>query len=105
MTFGSFVVTDFLLKTYKIKYALLKKIIRKKVSGNKELLTYKVFLRMIARREEQFNLMDYLNRDLEEYFHILKEWKKVCEKDFLEHYPHLRETTGHIKPKKIYLYN
>ena len=95
----------FLLKMYKIKNGLLKKIIRKKVRGDKELPTYKVLLRMIARREEQFNPMDYLNRDLEEYFHILKEWKKVCEKDFLEQYPHLREPTRHIKSKKIYLYN
>ena len=39
---------------------------------------------MIARSEEQLNPMDYLNRDLEENFHILKEWKKVCEKDFLK---------------------
>ena len=63
----------FLLKTYKTKNELLKKIIRKKVRGNKELPTYKVLLQMIARREEQFNPLDYLNRDLEEYFHILKE--------------------------------
>ena len=73
--------------------------------GNKELPTYKVLLRMIAKREEQFNPMDYLNKDWEEYFHILKEWKKVCEKDFLEQYPHLREPRRHIKSKKICLYN
>ena len=60
---------------------------------------------MIARRKEQLNPLYYLNRDFEEYFHILKEWKKVYEKDFLEQYPHLREPTRHIKSKKIYLYN
>ena len=53
----------FLLKTYKTKNALLKKIIREKLRGNKELPTYKVLLRMIAKREEQFNPMDYLNKD------------------------------------------
>ena len=73
--------------------------------GSKELPTYKVLLRMIARREEQFNLMDYLNKDWKEYSHILKEWKKLCEKDFLEQYPHLREPKCHIKSKKNYLYN
>ena len=95
----------FLLNTHKKKNSLLKKIIRKKVRGNKELPVYKLLIRMKARREEQFNPMDYLNKDWEEYFHILKEWKKVCEKDFLEQYPHLCEPTRHIKSKKIYLYN
>ena len=90
---------------YKTKHALLKKIIRKKVRGNKELPTYKVLLGMIAKREEQFNPMDYLNKDWEECFHILKEWKKVREKDFLEQYPHLREPKRHRKSKKICLYN
>ena len=37
----------FLLKTYKTKNALLKKMIRKKVRGNKELPTYKVLLRRL----------------------------------------------------------
>ena len=37
---------------------------------NKELPTYKVLLRMIAKREEQFNPIDHLNKDWEEYFHI-----------------------------------
>ena len=63
----------FSLKTYKTKNALLKKIICKKVRGNKELPTYKVLLRIIGKREEQFNPMDYLNKDWEEYFHVLKE--------------------------------
>ena len=95
----------FLLKTCKTKNVLLKNIVRKKVMGNKELPTYEVLLQMIARREEQFNPMDYLNKDWEEYFHILKEWKKACEKDFLEQYPHLRKPRRHIKSKKICLYN
>ena len=95
----------FLLKTYKTKNALLKKIICKKVRRNKELPTYKVLLQMIAKKEEQFSPMNYLNKDWEEYFDILKEWKKVCEKDFLEQYPHLREPKRHIKSKKTCLYN
>ena len=65
--------------------------------GNKELPTYKVLLRMCAKREEQFNPIDYLHSDWEQYFHILKEWKKVCEKDFLEEHPHLREPKRHQK--------
>ena len=55
--------------------------------GNKELPTHKLFLRMIAKREKQFNPMDYLK------------------KDFLKQYPHLREPRRHIKSKKICLYN
>ena len=87
----------FLLKDYKTKNYLLKRIIRKKMRGNKELPTYKVLLRMCAKREEQFNPMDYLHNDCEQYFHILKEWKKVFEKDFLEEHPHLREPKRHQK--------
>ena len=88
----------FLLKDYKTKNSLLKRIIRKKMRGNKELPTYKVLLRMCAKREEQFNPMDYLHSDWEQYFHILKESKKVCEKDFLEEErPHLREPKRHQK--------
>ena len=44
--------------------------------GNKELPTYQVLLRMCAKREEQFNPMEYLHGS--------------CEKDFLEERPHLR---------------
>ena len=46
--------------------------------------------------------MDYLNSDWEQYFHILKEWKRFCEKDFLEQCPHLREPKRH---QKICIYN
>ena len=67
----------FLLKDYKTKNSLLRRIIRKKMRGNKELSTYKVLLRMCAKREEHFNPMDYLHSDWGQYFHILKEWKKV----------------------------
>ena len=95
----------FLLKDYKTKNYLLKRIIRKKMRGNKELPTYKVLLRMCAKREEQFNPIDYLHSDWKKYFHILKEWKKVGEKYFLEQYSHLRERKRHIKSKKICLYN
>ena len=91
----------FLLKTYKTKNSLLKRNIRRKVKGNNELPTYKILLRQIMVGEEQFNPTDYLNCDQEDYFHVLKEWKKVCEKDFLEEYPHLKEGKRH---QKIYIY-
>ena len=71
--------------------------------GNKELPTYKVLLRMCARRKEQFNPIDFLHNDCEHYFHILREWKKVCEEDFLIQHPHLIEPKRHAKSKKIYL--
>ena len=95
----------FLIKDYSKKNSLLKTIIRKKIRGNKELPTYKILLRMCAKREEQFNPMFYLHKDWEEYSHILKEWKKVCEEDYLRKYPHLREPKRHLKSKKIYLFN
>ena len=87
----------FLLKDYKTNNSLLIRIIRKKMRGNKELPTYKVLLRMCAKRDEQFNPMDYLHSDWEQYFHILNKWKKVCVKDFLEERPRLREPKRHQK--------
>ena len=93
---------QYLLKDYRTKNSLLKRIIRKKLRGYKELPAYKVSLRMCAKREEQFNPMEYLHGDWEDYFHILREWKKVCEEDFLIQYPHLREPKRHIKDNKIY---
>ena len=87
----------FLLKDYKTNNSLLIRIIRKKMRGNKELPTYKVLLRMCAKRDEQFNPMDYLHSDWEQYFQILNKWKKVCVKDFLEERPRLREPKRHQK--------
>ena len=91
----------YLLKDYRTKNSLLKRIIRKKLRENKELPPYKVLLRMCANREEQFNPIKYLHGDWEDYFHILREWKKVCEEDFLIQHPHLREPKRHIKANKI----
>ena len=41
----------FLLKDYRMKNSLLKRIIRKKLRGNKELPTYKVLLRMLTKKK------------------------------------------------------
>ena len=90
----------FLLRTYKAKNLLLKKIIRKKVKCSKELPTYRVLLRKFIVGDEQFNSTDCLNADHKQYFHILKEWKKICEEDFLEQYSFLKEPKRH---KKIYI--
>ena len=64
---------------------------------NNELPTYKVSFRKFIVWEEQFNPMDYLNGDNEQYFHVLKEWKQICEKDYLEEHPFLREGKRHKK--------
>ena len=93
----------YLLRDYKTKNSLLKRIIRKKIRRNKELPIYKVLIRMIAKGIEQFNPMEFLNGDWEDYFHILREWKKVCEEDFLIEHPHLREPKRHLKSNKIYI--
>ena len=66
-----------LLRTYKTKNLLLKRIIPKKVKGNKELPTYRVLLHKFTVGDEQFNPTDYLNADHEQYFHILREWKTI----------------------------
>ena len=79
----------------------MKRIIRRKVNGNNELPTYKILLCQIMVGEEQFKPTDYLNSDQEDYFHVLKEWKIVCEKDFLEEHSHLKEGKRH---QKIYIY-
>ena len=75
---------------------LLKKVIRKKVKGDKELPTYRVLLRKFIVGDEQFNPTDYLNADHEQYFHILKEWTKICEEDLLEEHPFLKEPKIYI---------
>ena len=61
----------FLLDDYKRKNLILKRIIRKKVRRNMELPTYKVLIKMIVKKNEQFNPMEFLDGDWEEYFHIL----------------------------------
>ena len=93
----------FLLTDYKTKNLILKKILRKKLRGNKELPTYKILLRMIIKKDEQFNPMEFLEKDSGDYFNILREWKKVCEEDFILMYPHLRELKRHIKSKIFYI--
>ena len=70
------------------------------MKGNKKLPTYRVLLRKFIVGEEQLNPTNYLNSDHQQYFHILKERKKICEEDFLEEYPFLKEPKRH---KKIYI--
>ena len=87
----------FLLRTYKAKNSLLKRIIRKKMRGNNELPNYKVLLRKCIVGEEQFNPMDYLNGDHEQYFHVFKEWKKKLSKRLFRRASFLREGKRHKK--------
>ena len=61
------------------------------------------FLKNVDKKKEQFNPMEFLNGDWEDYFHILREWKKVSEEDFLIEHPHLREPKRHLKATKIYI--
>ena len=58
----------FLLKTYKAKNLLLKKVNHKKVKGNKKLPTSRVLLRKFIVGEEQLNPTNYLNSDHQQYF-------------------------------------
>lgn len=65
------------------------------------MIAYKVLLRMCANSDENFNPLDFLEKDWEHYFNKLRVWKKVCEEDFLYSRPHLREPKRHLKSKTI----
>ena len=92
---------SYLIDDYVQRNSMLKKIIRKKIRGNLNLPTYKVFLRMCAKANSDFNPSDYLDGDWGEYFEQLRIWKVCNELEFLKRRPHLREPKRHLKSKVI----
>ena len=91
----------YLLGNYLERNKMLKKIIRQKLSGDPNLPTYKVFLRMCANGRADFNPSDFLEKDWGEYFEQLRIWKIVNEEEFLKTRPHLREPKRQLKSKII----
>lgn len=92
--------SGFLLGIYENKITKHKKIIRKKLKAKRHLPCFKALIRKLRKGDEEFNLIEYLERDHELYFQKLQEWKQTFEKDYLAEYPHLREQIRH---KKIYI--
>ena len=92
--------SGFLLETCELKIVKLKKIIKKKWSGKKDLPGFKVLLQKIKEGDEMFDPVDYLDGDHEQYFCKLQVWKETSEKNYLKRYPFLREQIRH---KKIYI--
>ena len=69
--------SGFLLGTYKSKIVKLKKIVKRKLKGNKELSGFKVFLQKIKEGDEMFDPVKYLEVDYEKYFTKLQVWKET----------------------------
>ena len=83
-----------------MKIVKLKKIIKKKWRGKKDLPGFKVLLQKIKEGDETFDPVDYLDADHEQYFCKLQVCKQSSEKNYLERYPFLKEQIRH---KKIYI--
>ena len=92
--------SGFLLETYELKIVKLKKIIKKKWRGKKDLPGFKVLLQKVKEGDEMFDPVDYLDEDHEQDFCKLQVWKETSKKKYLERYPFLREQVRH---KKIYI--
>ena len=92
--------SGFLLETCELKIVKLKKIIKKRWSGKKDLPGFKVLLQKIKEGDEMFDPVDYLDEDHEQDFCKLQVWKETSKKKYLERYPFLREQVRH---KKIYI--
>ena len=69
--------SGFLLGTYKSKIVKLKKIVKRKLKGKKELPGFKVFLQKIKEGDEMFDPVKYLEGDHEKYFIKLLVWKET----------------------------
>ena len=91
----------YLIDNYLVKNKFLKKIIRRKLRGDSNLSTYKVFLRVCAHGEEDFNPTEFLEKAWGEYFEKLRVWKIIHEQNYLKQRPHLREPKRHLKSKAI----
>ena len=67
--------SGFLLETYELKIVKLKKIIKKKWRGKKDLPVFKVLIQKIKEGDEMFNPVEHLDGDHEQYFSKLQVWK------------------------------
>ena len=92
--------SGFLLETYELKIVKLKKIIKKKWRGKKDLPGFKVSMQNIKEGDEMFNPVEYFDGDHQQYFSKLQVWKQTLENNYLERYSFLREQIRH---KEIYI--
>lgn len=89
-----------LLGTNENRVTILKKIIQKKLKAKRHLPFFKVLIRKLRKGDEEFNPVEYLEKDHEFYFEKLQDWKQNFEKDYLSQHPNLREQIRH---KKVYI--
>lgn len=86
-----------LVDNYQQKNKFLKNIIRRKVKGDVNLLSYKILLTMIAKGNRDFDPTSFLEGDWGIFLNKLYSWKYCNQEDFLKIKPWLREPKRHVK--------
>ena len=86
-----------LVDNYTQRNRFLKKIIKSKVRWNDKLPTSKIVLRMLMKKNEDFDPTEFLDGDWGEYLHKLYRWKLCNEEQLLQLRPQLREPIRHLK--------
>ena len=89
--------SGFLLGSYEHKATKLKKIIKRKWKGQKNLPGFNILMRKIKEGDEVFNPIEFLQGDNEHFFQKLQEWKKIFKNTYLKQHPFLREQIRHKK--------
>ena len=85
-----------LVDNYAQRNTFLKKIIKLQVRGDVYLPSYKIVLRMIIKKNKDFDPTAFLNGDWGRYLNRLYNWKLCNEEQILRLKPHLREPNRHF---------
>ena len=86
-----------LVDNYQQRNSFLKKIIKRKVRGDVYLPSYKIILRMIIKRNRDFDPTEFLEGDWGFFLNKLYNWKLCNQEEFLKLKPWLREPKRHLK--------
>ena len=86
-----------LVDNYAQRNSFLKKIIKSKVRGDVYLPTSKIVLRMLMKKNKDFDPTAFLDGDWGEYLDKLYRWKLCNQEELLRLKPHLREPIRHLK--------
>ena len=86
-----------LVDNYQQRNSFLKRIIKLKVRGDVYLPSYKIILRMIIKRNRDFNPTAFLEGDWGFFLNKLYNWKHCNQEEFLKLKPWLREPKRHLK--------
>ena len=86
-----------LVDNYAQRNRFLKKIIKSKVRWKDNLPTSKIVLRMLMKKNEDFDPTAFLDGDWGEYLNKLYRWKLCNEEQLLQLKPQLREPIRHLK--------